>query len=53
MTLVALRTADLDGRHRVAEFKAAAAHICKLGRDPGARRARPARSTKDPDCHAA
>ncbi len=30
MTIVALRTADFDRRHRVAEFQAAAANICRL-----------------------
>lgn len=36
MTIVALRTADFDSRRRVAEFQAAAAHICKLDIVPGA-----------------
>jgi hypothetical protein len=36
MTIVALRTADFDSRRRVAEFRAAAAHICKLDIIPGA-----------------
>jgi AraC-like DNA-binding protein len=36
MTIVALRTTDFDSRRRVAEFQAAAAHICKLDIIPGA-----------------